>query len=348
MNEVFSKIAILIPSFNPNHNLVDLVLGLSLNPWNKIIVVNDGSSEGSQIFFDNLKGINNVHLLTHSANQGKGVAIKTGLKYIKKKSFRIDGLITVDSDGQHLIEDINKIAKSVKSNKDGVIFGVRSFDESTPFRSKLGNKVTKLLLYLLNGISIDDSQTGLRYLPISILDELLKLPGERYEYELECLFAINKLGYRITQVQITTIYIDDNEDSHFRPLKDSIRIYRVFAKFSISSFLSFVLDITIFTFFLFYLESIFIATLIARTLSGIFNFIFNRSFVFKANNKSEFVKELIGYILLWGALLISSGLIVLSLQGSAAYFVIPFKIMVDFLLFLISFYVQNYIIFNKK
>ena len=348
MNAVFSRIAILIPSFNPNHNLFDLVLGLSSNPWNEIIVVNDGSSEESQIFFDNLKGINNVHLLTHSANQGKGVAIKTGIKYIKNKSSRLDGLITVDSDGQHLIEDINKIAKSVKSNKNGVIFGVRSFDESTPFRSKLGNKVTKHLLYLLNGISIDDSQTGLRYLPISILSELLKLPGEKYEYELECLFAINKLGYRITQVQIKTVYIDGNADSHFRPLIDSIRIYRVFAKFSLSSFLSFVLDITIFTFFLFYIESIFFATAIARILSGIFNFILNRSFVFKANNKSEFAKESMGYILLWVTLLISSGLIVSSEQGSAAYIVIPFKIMVDFLLFLISFYIQKNIIFKNK
>ena len=81
MNEPFSRIAILIPSFNPNHNLVDLVLSLSSNPWNEIVVVNDGSSEESEIFFDNLKEINNVHLLTHSSNQGKGLAIKTGLKY---------------------------------------------------------------------------------------------------------------------------------------------------------------------------------------------------------------------------------------------------------------------------
>jgi glycosyltransferase involved in cell wall biosynthesis len=347
MNLAFTKIAILIPSFNPNQKLVDLVISLSSIPWNKIIVVDDGSSQEFQVFFDRLKVINNLQLLTHSNNKGKGAAIKTGLRYIKEKSFTLDGLITVDSDGQHLTEDIIKIARSADSNQDSVIFGVRSFDESIPLRSKLGNKITKHLLYLLNGISIDDSQTGLRYLPISILSELLKLPGEKYEYELECLFVINKLGYKIIQVKIRTVYLDDNANSHFRPLKDSLRIYRVFAKFSISSFLSFVLDICIFTLFLFYLESILAATAIARILSGIFNFIFNRNFVFKANKKSEIIKESIGYILLWGALLIASGLIVSSQQGSSAYFIILFKIMVDFLLFLISFYVQNYIIFKK-
>jgi len=347
MNVAFTKIAILIPSYNPNQKIVDLVISLSSMPWNKIIVVDDGSSTDSQVFFDRLKLINNLQLLTHSNNKGKGVAIKTGLKYIQKNSFALDGLITVDSDGQHLTEDIIKIARSTGNNKDNVIFGVRSFDESIPIRSKLGNKITNYLLYLLNGISIDDSQTGLRYLPISILSELIKLPGEKYEYELECLFVINKLGYKVTQVKIRTVYLDDNANSHFRPLKDSLRIYRVFAKFSISSFLSFVLDICIFTLCLFYLESILAATAIARILSGMFNFIFNRNFVFKANKKSKIIKESIGYILLWGALLIASGLIVSSQQGSSAYFVILFKIMVDFLLFLISFYVQNYIIFKK-
>ena len=143
MNEPFSRLAILIPSFNPNHNLLDLVAGLSTNPWNQIIVVNDGSSKESQIFFDNLKVNDNVHVITHTNNQGKGAALKTGIKYIKSKLTKLDGLITVDSDGQHLIEDINKIAQSVKSKENDVIFGVRSFDEGTPFRSKFGNKITK-------------------------------------------------------------------------------------------------------------------------------------------------------------------------------------------------------------
>ena len=348
MNDSFSRLAILIPSFNPNHNLLDLVEGLSKNPWNQIIVVNDGSSSESQILFNKLKAIHNVHLINHSKNQGKVAALKTGIKHINNKSARLDGLITVDSDGQHLIEDIDNIAKIVKNRENDVIFGVRSFDKSTPFRSRFGNKITKHLLYALNGLSIDDTQTGLRYLPISILSELSKLPGNKYEYEFECLFAIKKLGYKITQIQIKTVYINNNADSHFRPLIDSARIYAVFARFSLSSFLSFGVDITIFALFFSLLESIFIATMIARIISGIFNFILNRNFVFQVHRNNQLIKESIGYIILWTTLLISSGLIVSSIQGSPAYMVIPFKIMVDLLLFFIAFYVQKNIIFINR
>ena len=348
MNTSFSRLAILIPAFNPNQNILDLVLDLSYFKWNEIIVVNDGSSKESQIFFDNLNDIENVHILTHLSNQGKGAALKTGIYYLNSKLTELDGLITVDSDGQHLVKDIEKIAREVNSRKNDVIFGVRSFDESIPFRSKFGNKITKYLLYIFNGISLDDTQTGLRYLPISIFDEFLKLPGNKYEFELECIFAIKKLGYNITQIQIKTVYINDNKDSHFRPLIDSARIYLVFIRFSFASFLSFGLDITIFAFFLSYLESILYATFIARIMSGIFNFYLNRNFVFQVNKKNNLVKESIGYIALWSTLLILSGVIVSSSQGSPAYVIIPFKIIVDLMLFLVAFYVQKNIIFNTK
>jgi glycosyltransferase involved in cell wall biosynthesis len=348
MNNSFSSLAILIPAFNPNQNIIDLVLDLSYFKWNKVIVVNDGSSNESQIFFDNLNDFDNVHILTHQSNKGKGAAIKTGIDYLNSKNTKLDGLITVDSDGQHLVKDIEKIAREVKNRKNDVIFGVRLFDENIPFRSKFGNKITKQLLYIFNGISLADTQTGLRYLPVSIFDEFLKLPGNKYEFELECIFTIKKLGYNITQIQIETVYINNNKDSHFRPLIDSARIYLVFTRFSLTSFLSFALDMTMFAFFLSYLESILYATFIARIISGIFNFYLNKNFVFKVNKKNNLVKESIGYIVLWATLLILSGLIVSISQGSPAYLIIPFKILVDLMLFLVAFYVQKNYIFNTK
>ena len=348
MNASFSSLAILIPSYNPGQNLLDLVLGLSSYQWNEIIVVNDGSSNESQIFFDNLKNIDNVHVINHSTNLGKGAAIKTGIEYLKNKKTRLDGLITADSDGQHLVEDIEKVAQSTKNRKNDVIFGVRSFEEGTPLKSKFGNKITKYLLYLFNDISIDDTQTGLRYLPVSIFSKLLTLPGNKYEYELECLFAIRNLGYNITQIQIKTVYIDDNAGSHFRPIIDSAKIYLVFARFSISSLLSFGLDISLFAVFLSYLDSIFYATIMARIISGIFNFTLNRNIVFRANRNSNLLKKSIGYIILWAILAVLSGLIVSSAQGVAMHLIIPFKIAIDLLLFLIAFYVQKNIIFHPR
>ena len=88
--------------------------------------------------------------------------------------------------------------------------------------------------------------------------------------------------------------------------------------------------------------------MIARIISGIFNFTLNRNFVFQVNKKSGLAKHSIGYFVLWATLLVLSGLIVSFEQGSPTYIVIPFKMIVDLLLFLIAFYVQKNIIFNTK
>jgi len=291
MANSFPDIAILIPSFNPDDNLTNLVAALSAYSWSQMVIVDDGSSDDTQLIFGKLRTVDNVHVIRHSNNQGKGASLKTGIKYIDDNSEILKGIITVDADGQHLVEDIKKIAKYAQDRENDVIFGVRSFGKNTPFRSKFGNKLTKYLLYIFNGISVDDTQTGLRYLPVSIFNELLALPGNRYEYELECLFTINHLGYDIKQIQIKTVYLNDNKGSYFRPLIDSAKIYMVFARFSFSSLLSFGLDIVMFAIFLSYLQSIFIATMVARTISGVFNFILNRNLVFQVQSKNNLIRS---------------------------------------------------------
>ena len=348
MANSFPDIAILIPSFNPDDNLTNLVAALSAYSWSQMVIVDDGSSDDTQLIFGKLRTVDNVHVIRHSNNQGKGASLKTGIKYIDDNSEILKGIITVDADGQHLVEDIKKIAKYAQDRENDVIFGVRSFGKNTPFRSKFGNKLTKYLLYIFNGISVDDTQTGLRYLPVSIFNELLALPGNRYEYELECLFTINHLGYDIKQIQIKTVYLNDNKGSYFRPLIDSAKIYMVFARFSFSSLLSFGLDIVMFAIFLSYLQSIFIATMVARTISGVFNFILNRNLVFQVQSKNNLIKELIGYIILWVILALLSALIVSFAEGNPAGIVILFKVLVDLFLFFLAFYVQKNIIFSIR
>ena len=132
MPNLFPNIAILIPSFNPDKNLTNLVTKLSSDSWNKIVIVDDGSFNECQSFFNQLKDIDNVHVINHSNNQGKGAALKTGIKYIENNTTALKGIITVDADGQHLVEDIQKIAKSAQERENDVIFGVRSFGKNTP------------------------------------------------------------------------------------------------------------------------------------------------------------------------------------------------------------------------
>ena len=127
MGNSFPNIAILIPSFNPDKNLTDLVTKLSADLWNQIVIVDDGSSHESSHIFDKLKTIDNVNIINHSNNQGKGAALKTGIRHINNNSTELKGIITADADGQHLVEDIKKIAKSAQERENDVIFGVRSF-----------------------------------------------------------------------------------------------------------------------------------------------------------------------------------------------------------------------------
>ena len=103
MSSNLSNIAILIPAFNPNSNLVDLILALSKFQWKEIVIINDGSSEKSKHYFERLANINQINIINHSRNEGKGSALKTGIKYLSNTNKNLDGLITADSDGQHAI-----------------------------------------------------------------------------------------------------------------------------------------------------------------------------------------------------------------------------------------------------
>ena len=181
-----------------------------------------------------------------------------------------------------------------------------------------------------------------------MFNELLKLPGNKYEFELECIFLSKKLGYSITQIPIETIYIDNNSDSHFRPLIDSARIYLVFTRFSFSSLISYTIDILIFSFFISFGKSILFSTFLARLISGLLNFYLNRNFVFRANSNNNFIRESISFILLWLCLILFSGTLVSILQESPNYLIIPFKVFIDLMLFIVAFYVQKNFVFRMN
>lgn len=346
MRQHFKNTCILIPAFEPDENLKRFVEKLLIFGWREVVIVNDGSSQRTKQIFIQIRQLKGVKLLNHGENKGKGAALKTGMKYIRNLSGSIMGIITVDADGQHLVEDIVKIAQSIKGREEDFILGVRNFKGDIPIRSKFGNRVTQYLLSTLHGIAVEDTQTGLRYLPYSMLGSLVDLPGERYEYELECLFDAKKQGRNITQVPIQTVYIEDNRSSHFRPIMDSARIYMVFGRFSVSSLLCFGIDITIFTLMLTYTESVMTSTIVARVISGIINFSINKVFVFITLESNELAGEAMRYIVLWALLAFTSGTIVSILEGAPTYMIIPLKISVDLTLFVIAFVAQRYLVFQ--
>lgn len=215
-----SEVVIVIPAYNPDNNLIKIVEDLKKNMFYNIIVVNDGSTT-SQIF----KEIKDVIILNHTINRGKGEALKTAFNYIRNSNEKIIGVITVDADGQHCIDDINKVYREFEENQDSVILGSREFcDKEMPWKSKVGNKIINILFSKNTGRKLKDTQTGLRAIPYKYLPEIADVRGSRYEYETNVLMYCIEKNIKIREINILSIYINNNKKSSFRAISDSIKI----------------------------------------------------------------------------------------------------------------------------
>lgn len=220
-------IVILIPAYNPDEKLIKVIEELQKSNYKNIIVVNDGSNN-DKIWKQLDKSIT---ILKHDKNRGKGRALKTGFEYCLNKYKNILGIITMDADGQHLVKDVDKLYDAILKNKNSLILGCRDFyQKDVPISSRVGNVVFRNLFKLKTKKKITDTQTGFRVYPISIIDELINVNGERFEYETNVLFKICELNIKIIEVTIKTIYINKNESSHFNKLKDSINICKTIIK----------------------------------------------------------------------------------------------------------------------
>ena len=220
------KVVPIIPALNPEDKLIKLVKELKKD-FNDIIIVNDGSE--SEDIFNKLKDIKGCVILTHEVNKGKGEALKTAFNYyqdnLEKKYL---GVITLDADGQHLPSDAIKMSELV-AKEDKFILGTRLFNtKETPFRNKLGNRITSRVFKWFYKVYLKDTQTGLRAMPNRLIKTLIEVEGSRFEYELNMLIKLVKMKEDIIQYDIKTVYLkDSNKGSHFNVFKDSYKIYKI-------------------------------------------------------------------------------------------------------------------------
>jgi glycosyltransferase involved in cell wall biosynthesis len=219
--------AILIPAYKPTLDLVSLVGSLRTKTDARIMIVDDGSGQHFQPIFNELAKLSHVFVLHHSVNLGKGAALKTGMNHIHWSWPEIASLITADADGQHHPDDILAVANRCKVEPSHLIMGVRGFSGDIPLRSKIGNRLTVVMVRLFAGIKLSDTQTGLRGIPRALVPGLLRMRAMGYEFELDMLLLAKKTQVSIGEVPIQTIYIDGNRSSHFSPFKDSLKIYSV-------------------------------------------------------------------------------------------------------------------------
>jgi glycosyltransferase involved in cell wall biosynthesis len=195
--------------------------------------VDDGSGPNYAPLFSDLEKLPGVVMLSHPVNRGKGAALRSGMKYIRDRMNWAVGIVTADADGQHRPKDIQQVAETLEQNSGALVLGARDFGGGVPFRSALGNRVTCFLCRTLLGFKITDTQTGLRGFSNDLARVFAEIASERYEYELDMLLAAFHRRTPIIEVPIATVYEAGNPSSHFRPLADSLRIYRILFKWTI-------------------------------------------------------------------------------------------------------------------
>lgn len=349
------EIPVIIPAYEPDEKMITLLKKLKEQDFKNIVVVDDGSGEAYGELFLQAQNEYDVKLLRHAQNQGKGRALKTAFNYCLNEFKDAPGAITADCDGQHSPDCIFRCAKALLENPNALILGCRSFEEDhVPGKSRFGNKITIQVMKYLTGISVSDTQTGLRAVSSDFMRILLQVRGERFEFETNMLLETKPLGIPIVEVPIETIYIEGNKSTHFNPVKDSIKIYAVFGKFLISSFSSSLVDLILFTLFCFLLRDkswgavtyIMAATYLARIISALYNYTLNHKVVFQSEQSMR--NTLPRYIILAIVQMAISAFLVnllYPLFGGAEVFV---KIPVDVILFFLSYVIQREFVYNRK
>lgn len=358
-SKCLERIAVVLPSLDPDAKFGKVVQGLVEAGFANIVIVDDGSCEERQKWFDEAAGFPQCTVIHHEVNKGKGRALKTAFAYIMENLPQIEGAVTIDGDGQHLTKDIIACGDALLEYKDKVIMGCRDFDApGVPPRSVAGNKTTSRMFRLLFGIRISDTQTGLRAIPAEFLPQFCEMEGERFEYETNMLLQMKKLGIGFIEQPIETVYDPDDYSSHYNAVKDSWKIFKVMLRFIfsdssavryvLSSAASFVVDVLLFRGFFSALGAM-PAHIAARAMSSLFNFNMNKFFVFRSGDR--YWKDMLEYYCVCVPQTLVSmfllGAAVEKLSISAPNMATVVKIAVDTLLFCISYFIQKKWVFRK-
>ncbi len=348
MQTGFTKIA-LIPAFEPSGSLLNLLAKLSAAHF-QIVLVDDGSGANFNWIFSS--ALRFADVLIQDINKGKGSALKTGLAHINKHYPKNAIVVTLDADGQHSVVDAQRVTEAANLNTGSLILGCRRFEGDVPARSRFGNSVTRFVYRAATGLSVSDTQTGLRAFGAEMIPLMQEIKGERYEYEMNVLLTCSRKKIPIKEVEIETIYIDDNSSSHFSTIKDSFRIYRDIIKFAASSLTGFVVDYGLYSLLVLSTGSLGTAVSIplsnvaARIVSASVNYTINKRFVFKSDDSVS--KTAMEYFALAACILVMNTLLLSLLVNLVGVNEYAAKIFTELTFFVMSWAAQKFIIFRKK
>jgi glycosyltransferase involved in cell wall biosynthesis len=335
---------VLIPAYEPDQKLVDLVTSLR-HRGQTVVVVDDGSGPDHQPVFQQARALG-CDVIGHLPNRGKGYALKRGFRHIAT-AYPGRDVVCADCDGQHRLTDIAAVASAVREHRAGIVLGARRFAGGVPLRSRFGNDVTRMVFRLSTGLRLQDTQTGLRAYPAWMLGWLQTIEGDRFEYELEVLLAARRAGVELHEVPIATIYLEENASSHFHPVRDSIRVYVPFLKFSMSSLTAFGIDVTLFFAMMAETGSLAASVVSARLVSASVNFAMNHRLVF-AGGRRRPAGAALRYAALVAALMAVNYALLSALTGALGVGIVLAKLLTEVTLFVASYQFQQRVVFPRQ
>lgn len=221
-----SGTCIILPAYN-NGKTVGAVIGGALRHLQDLIFIDDGSTDGTT---EVLKGFPGITVVRHERNQGKGAALMSG--FSKALELGFDHAISIDADAQHLPEEIPHFIAAIKQDPAAIYVGSRKRvgAKVSPF-SRFANRFSDFWFWLESGASLPDTQCGFRSYPLKAIDRL-RLKKKHYDFEVEVLVKAAWSGVPLKSVPVTAVYLPAGERvSHFRPVKDFLRISHLYTLF---------------------------------------------------------------------------------------------------------------------
>jgi glycosyltransferase involved in cell wall biosynthesis len=211
---------IVVPTYNNAPFLPNFLKELS-GVTHRVVIVNDGSTDDTAEILNQFQ--NEFHIVHLPQNRGKGMALRTAFR----KAYEMGYLyaITIDSDGQHLLSDLNVFLDKIELEPGSMIVGARNMEqEGVPGKSSFGNRFSNFWYYVETFKKLPDTQSGYRLYPLEPISKM-RFTTVKYEFEIEVLVRLAWKGVPVTHVPVSVIYHQDGSRiSHFRPFKDFSRI----------------------------------------------------------------------------------------------------------------------------
>ena len=215
-----SGVGVILPAYNAARFLAGVIADIrGVMPDIRILVVDDGSADGTA----DAARTAGVDLIVHPENRGKGAALATGFAWAVDND--LEWVYTMDSDGQHLPQEMPAFLAAARAGDFDVVVGNRMRDTAAmPWLRKRTNEFTSWVVSRLAGTAIPDSQNGYRLFRAAKLRGLT-LKTTRYDTESEILVRLARRGCTIGEAPTATVYGD--EKSSINPLVDTGRFFRL-------------------------------------------------------------------------------------------------------------------------